>query len=140
MPKFLPNDVVASIGLAQLRKLDMLQARRKETWGLYQKEFVGLEWLVRPQDPEPDEQHSYFTYCIRVLNGRRDEFARYLYNEGIYTTLRFHPIHMKPIYQSNARLPICEQLNEEALSLPIHPNLSESDVEKIIVMVKRWKP
>lgn len=140
MPNFLPNDIVASIGLAQLRKLNMLQARRKKVWALYQEEFAGLEWLVRPQDPEPDEQHSYFTYCIRVLNGRRDELARYLYNENIYTTLRFHPIHMKAIYQSNARLPICEQLNEEALSLPIHPSLNESDVEKIIAVVKRWKP
>lgn len=139
MPKFLPNDICASIALAQLRKLDALQARRKKAWALYQEEFAELEWLVRPQDPEPNEQHSYFTYCIRVLGGKRDELAKHLYGESIYTTLRYHPLHMNPVYQSRARLPVCEQLNEEALNLPIHPNLSKGDMEKVIAAVKRWK-
>lgn len=137
-PKMLPNDVAAGIGLAQLRKLDGLQARRKALWNLYQQEFADLPWLVRPQDPLRDEQHSYFTYCVRVPDGRRDEFAKYLYAEGIYTTLRYHPLHLNPIYGSHAQLPNCEQLNEEALSLPIHSRLSDGDVERIVATVRRF--
>jgi aminotransferase len=94
--------------------------------------------LIRPQDAAPDEQHSYFTYVIRAVDGLRDKLAQYLYDKGIYTTLRYHPLHLNPIYQSHAKLPICEQLNEEALSLPIHPRLSESNVAKIIEMVKSF--
>ena len=71
-PKFLPNDIMASIGLAQLRKLDANQAYRKQIWELYQCEFADLGWLHRPQDPAPDEQHSYFTYFVRVPGGKRD--------------------------------------------------------------------
>lgn len=137
-PKFLPNDIMASIGLAQLRKLDSLQASRKRIWNVYQAEFAKLGWLVCPQDPESDEQHSYFTYFVRIFGGKRDQFAKYLYLQEIYTTLRYHPLHMNAIYKSSAKLPVCEQLNEEGLNLPLHPNLSSADVDKIVSTVKAF--
>jgi aminotransferase len=138
-PKMLPSDIAASIGLAQLRKLDKMQAYRKSIWERYQKEFADLGWLVRPQDAPADATHSYFTYCVRVPGGRRDSFAKYLYDNGVYTTLRYHPLHLNKIYGSTAKLPVCERLNEEALSLPIHPALKEADVAKIVEKVRAWK-
>ena len=126
--------------MAQLHKLDQNQARRKYIWELYQREFEELVWLVRPVNAGPDEQHSYFTYCIRVLGGQRNRLAKYLYENGVYTTLRYHPLHLNPIYKSNARLPISEQLNEEALSIPIHPRLSDDEVAKVIDLLKKFKP
>lgn len=138
-PKMLPSDISASIGLAQLRKLDKMQAWRKKIWETYQKEFASLGWLIRPQDAPADATHSYFTYCVRVGGGKRDAFAKYLYQNGVYTTLRYHPLHLNKIYGSNAKLPVCERLNEEALSLPIHPALKEADVATIIEKVKGWK-
>ena len=138
-PKMLPSDIAASIGLAQLRKLDAMQAYRKKIWERYQKEFAGLGWLTRPQDAPADATHSYFTYCVRVPGGRRDAFAKYLYQNGVYTTLRYHPLHLNKIYGSDAKLPVCERLNEEALSLPIHPALKAADVETIVEKVKGWK-
>jgi dTDP-4-amino-4,6-dideoxygalactose transaminase len=137
-PKMLPSDIAASVGLAQLRKLDKMQAYRKEIWETYQKEFAGLGWLVRPQDAPADARHSYFTYCVRVPAGKRDAFAKRLYDKGVYTTLRYHPLHLNAIYKSKARLPVCERLNEEALSLPIHPGLKPADVEKIVAEVKAF--
>jgi len=137
-PKFLPSDISASIGLAQLRKLDDLQAYRKEIWDIYQREFAEVDWLFRPVDAVEDEQHSYFTYFVRVPGGKRDQFAKYLYTEGIYTTLRYHPLHMNAIYNSSAKLPNCEQLNEEGLNLPLHPNLSAADIDKIISTVRAF--
>ncbi len=137
-PKLIPNDICASVGLAQLKKVDLHQKLRKKIWNLYQETFKNLPWLILPKDPEPDEQHSYFTYCIRLTNGRRDEFAHYLLDKGIYSTLRYHPLHLNPIYQSTKKLPNCEQLNETALNLPLHPNLSDSDIQKIIETVKNF--
>jgi dTDP-4-amino-4,6-dideoxygalactose transaminase len=138
MPKLLPNDVAASIGLAQLAKLDALQAYRKRIWERYQHEFAQTAWLVRPQDPGPRDQHSYFTYFVRVPGGRRDRLAKYLYDKGIYTTLRYHPLHMNEIYKSTARLPHCEQLNEEGLNLPLHPNLSDTDVDQVLSAMRSF--
>jgi dTDP-4-amino-4,6-dideoxygalactose transaminase len=131
-PKFLPNDIMASIGLAQLKKLDTLQESRERIWNVYQRELRSLDWLARPQDPAPNEKHSYFTYFVRVLNERRDELAHYLLEKKIYTTLRFHPLHMNSIYHSTACLPISEQLNEQGLNLPLHPNLTPEHMERIL--------
>ncbi len=137
-PKFLPNDINASIGLAQLSKLPKHQAYRKEIWELFQREFAELGWLARPADPAPNEQHSYFTYFVRIANGNRDRFAKYLYEQGIYTTLRYHPLHMNPIYKSSVKLPWSERLNEEGLNLPLHPNLTSADIDKVISTVRAF--
>jgi aminotransferase len=137
-PKLIPNDVNAAVGLAQLRKLASNQSRRQAIWQHYQTEFEDVAWLTRPVEAAPDEQHSYFTYVIRVPGGRRDALAHHLYDRDIYTTLRYHPLHMNPIYGSTVRLPISEQLNEEALSLPLHPRLSDEEVSEVVSAVRRF--
>lgn len=137
-PKFLPNDIMAAIGLAQLSKLDKLQAERKSIWHTYQMAFKDVDWLVRPSDPGPREKHSYFTYFLKIKNGQRDRLAKYLYENGIYTTLRYHPLHLNPIYKSPAKLPNTERLNEEGLNIPLHPNLSASDVTTVIETIKSF--
>ena len=138
LPKFVPTDLAASVGLAQLRRLDKMQRRRAQIWNTYQSEFERLAWLARPQDPLPDEQHSYFTYLVRVAGGRRDALAAFLLKRGIYTTLRYHPLHLNPIYHSSARLPACERLSEEGLNLPLHPGLTAADVTKIVAAIKAF--
>lgn len=139
MPKFLPNDITASVALAQLAKLDRLQARRKRIWEAYQRELASLPWLSRPRDPAPNERHSYFTYFVRVGGGVRDRLAKELYGQSIYTTLRYHPLHMNPIYKSKARLPNCERLNEEGLNLPLHPGLGAADLDRIFSALRKFR-
>ena len=135
--KMLPTNLAAGIGLAQLDRIDALQARRKEIWDTYQRELAVVLDLVTPPDAEPGERHSYFTYCIRVP--RRDDLAHYLLAEQIYTTLRYHPLHLNSLYgQMDVRLPNCEQLNEDALSIPIHPRMSDEDVEKVVSNIKEF--
>jgi dTDP-4-amino-4,6-dideoxygalactose transaminase len=45
-------------------------------------------------DPAPGERHSWFTYLITVLDDRRDRLAHELLEQKIYTTLRYHPLHL----------------------------------------------
>ena len=135
--KMLPTNMAASIGIAQLDRLDDLQTRRKVIWDTYQQEFSHIPTIVTPCEAPAGDRHSYFTYCIRVP--RRDELAHYLLDLGIYTTLRYHPLHLNPLYQQiDKRLPQCEQLNEDALSIPIHPRLTDQEVEYIIAKIKAF--
>lgn len=135
MYKMIPEDISASIGLAQLKKLDAHQRYRKEIWNTYQEEFYDLNWLHIPE--EAKEQHSYFTYFIRLK--KRDELARYLLDNGIYTTLRYQPLHMIPIYNStHIFLKNSELLNEVGLNIPLHPNLSYEDIEYIVTKIKQF--
>ena len=136
--KMLPTNIAGAIGLAQLDKIDELQAIRKDIWNTYQAEFADVGWIITPVETEPGDRHSYFTYCIRVP--KRDELAHYLLDNDIYTTLRYHPLHMNSLYgQMDKRLPNCEQLNEDALSIPLHPRLTNNDVEKIINSIKKFE-
>lgn len=128
--KMLPTNMAASIGLAQLDRIDTLQARRKLIWETYQQELGQVAGLIKPQDAPQGDRHSYFTYCIRVP--RRDELAHHLLKNEIYTTLRYHPLHLNPLYkQMDVRLPNCEKLNESALSIPIHPRMTDEDVARV---------
>jgi aminotransferase len=133
-PKLLLSDLHAAVGLAQLRKLDRLQAVRRRIWETYQTAFADLDWLSRPVEAGPGDRHSYFTYVVRLPN--RDRSARILYEQGIYTTLRYHPLHLSPIYSADVRLPNTERLGREALSLPLHPRLSDADVDTIVTAVR----
>jgi aminotransferase len=137
-PRFLPNDISAAIALAQLRKLDALQERRRVIWNRYQEAFGDLAWLHRPVECPDGDRHSYFTYCVRIDGKSRDRLAKYLYDRGIYSTLRYHPLHMNPIYGATERLPTTERLNEQALSLPLHPRLSDGDVDQVIDGVRSF--
>ena len=135
--KMLPTNLAANIGLAQLNRIDALQARRKEIWEIYQRELEAVPGLVNPPGPSAGYRHSYFTYCIHVP--KRDELAHYLLDHQIYTTLRYHPLHLNPLYQqTETRLPNCEQLNEEALSIPIHPRMTDADVEQVVAKIKEF--
>jgi dTDP-4-amino-4,6-dideoxygalactose transaminase len=134
-PRMLPNDVSASIGLAQLERLEAGQDERRRIWQAYDRGLGAVPWLQRPVGPEPGERHSYFTYLIRVTDGRRDELARRLLDHDVYTTLRYAPLHLQPAFAARATLPNCERLAEEGLNLPLHPRLSEADVERVIELV-----
>ncbi len=136
--KMNPSDIAAGIGLAQLQKLDELQEYRKKIWDIYQEEFRGIPWIQTPMDADTSrgDQHSYFTYFIRVP--KRDQMAKYLFDNGIYTTLRYHPLHLNPLYQSKESLPNSELLNEQGLNIPLHPSLSMDDVDQIIHYCKKF--
>ena len=131
-PKLLPNDVSAGIGLVQLEKLDAMQERRREIWDAYSAELGHLGWLALPPGPAADERHSWFTYLVRELDGRRDELAGTLLDQGIYTTLRYSPLHRIGPYATPASLPATERLADEGLNLPLHPRMTDADVERVV--------
>jgi aminotransferase len=87
-----------------------------------------------PKEAEIGDKHSYFTYCIRTP--RRDELAHFLLKKGIYTTLRYHPLHLNPLYgQLNVKLKNSEILNSDALSIPIHPRVTDTELDHIIYSI-----
>lgn len=135
--KMLPNNISAGIAIAQLEKIDELQSVRKRIWEIYQNEFEKLPWLIRPQEAQIGDKHSFFTYAIRVP--KRDALANFMFENSVYTTLRYHPLHLNPIYsQQNKTLNNCKLLNEECLNIPLHPRLSDTEVEKVIDLIKRF--
>lgn len=142
-PKLINTDVNAAIGLAQLAKLPGFQKRRKDLWANYTSTLTEDKdlnfWLDGMPGPEAHEQHSYFSYCIKLKSGSRDELAKYMYDRGVYTSLRFHPLHMNKIYGADYKLPNSEWLNEHALNIPLHHRLSDADVQKVFDTMRAFR-
>lgn len=137
--RYLTNDILCSIGRAQLKKIDSFIKKRKDIWFYYQEAFKDIGQIETPPSPLPDTESSYYLYWLKVKNSLRDKLAAYLIENGIYCTFRYYPLHLIEFYGSaKKRLPNAEVINEEVLNLPAHQNLSDSDLEKIVETVKRF--
>jgi len=136
--RYLMNDIAASIGLVQLGKLDSFIKRRKEIWNIYQKELAGITSLVLPPEPLDGCEGSYYLYWLKITDGRRDELAKYLVDNGVYCTFRYHPLHLVKFYDSKESLKNAEEISETALNIPMTQNLSDDEIEKIIYHVKKF--
>lgn len=137
-PRVIPNDVAAAFGIAQLSRLSQLQERRRQIWQAYQEGLFDVDWVKRPPSAPENFTHSYFTYLIRVPAGVRDELAHFLYEAGVYTTLRYHPLHTTGLYRTEYPLPNTETIAAEGLNIPLHPRLTDADVEKVIDLIKSF--
>jgi dTDP-4-amino-4,6-dideoxygalactose transaminase/nucleoside-diphosphate-sugar epimerase len=134
--KYLPNDISAIFAIEQLKDLELNQRKRKELWDLYQILLSELDFVIKEADVPVGFQHSYFTYLLRVKQGR-DDLAKYLRQNNVYTTLRFNPLHFNSSF-SHADLKNTEVLGKEGLNLPLHPNLTPLDVERVVHLIKKW--
>lgn len=131
--RFDSNDIAAAIGRAQLIKLPSFIMRRAQIWQAYQTELAGIGDLILPPEPLSNCTTSYYMYWLQTA--RRDALARYLVDHGIYVTFRYYPLSIA-FRDSTAKCPNAIAASEHALCLPLHQNLSDADVDKIIMTVK----
>jgi perosamine synthetase len=131
---FRMTDIHASIGLAQLAKLPGYNARRRQIAARYDRELRGV---ITPR-VLPGVTHVYHQYTIRV--NRRDEFVDRLKERGVGTGIYYPiPVHrQKPLLElgyGDLPFPVSERLCGEVLSIPVHPSLTDDEVETVIAAV-----
>jgi len=124
------NEFSATIGISQLKKLDKLNNTRKKIAKIYEKELDVLEKIPFSTNC------SYHLYWI--LTKKRKSFMKNLNDVGIETGIHYRPIHKMSYYKSKIKLPITEKAGSEIVTIPIHPNLTENNIEKIIKYVNRF--
>ena len=124
------NEFSAAIGIEQLKKLDNSNSIRKRI-GKKFNEKINVE-IKMPYN----EDCSYHLYWILVKN--REKFREKLSENGIETGTHYKPIHLMSMYKKNQRLPITEKVGKQIVTLPIHPNLSKKDIDKIIRLVNKF--
>lgn len=131
---FRMTDIHAAIGLAQLDKLPAFNARRIAIAGRYTQSLRGV---VTPWQ-RPGATHVYHQYTLRVL--KRDAFVERLRERGVGTGVYYPiPVHrQQPFIElgyGEQSFPISELLSEEVVSIPVHPGLSDEDVDAVIAAV-----
>jgi perosamine synthetase len=127
------NDINASIGLEQLRKLNSMNDRRLDIATQYESLFSNFSHIRTP--PQSFES-SWHLYCIKAED--RDRLSAYLMENGISTGVHYKPIHLYECYGYQSSLPVAEKLCREILTLPLFPDLDNDQVEYIVDSVKKF--
>ena len=132
---FRMTDIHAAIGLAQLKKLWQFTEQRILNAGFLTNHLNGV---VTPAVPE-GRRHVFHQYTIRAPNGRRDAVLAGLQAQGVGCGVYYPvPIHRQQVYQERgyrASYPEAERAAGEVISLPVHPALSQADLETIVAAV-----
>ena len=124
------NEFSAAIGITQLKKLDKMNSIRRKIAKIYDNEISVNKKIPFNKDC------SYHIYWIIVKN--RNEFIKKMSSSGIEVGIHYKPIHTMSLYRTKHDLPITKKAGQTIVSLPIHPNLKEHDIDRIIQSVNRF--
>jgi perosamine synthetase len=131
------TEVAAAMGLAQLGRLEEMNQRRRNNAGYLSQRLRGV---ITPEE-RPGCHHVYHQYTVRVTK-RRDALLDHLRERGIGAQLYYpKPIHQQPVYRRlgyKDDLPVAQQLSAEVLSLPVHPSLTQDELDRIVESVNEF--
>ncbi len=133
---FRMTDLAAAIGRVQLEKLpDFVEARRTNA-ARFDEALAGGP-LTAPREPD-GRTHAYHQYTIQCRD--REAVRDHLSSYGVDTAVYYPtPIHEQPAYDDvDHRAPNAEQAAESVLSVPVHPNLSETDRSTIATALSEY--
>lgn len=137
------TDVQAAIGLQQLKRLDWMHSRRTEVADAYTKAFDGVTQVETPL-VSGGTTHAWHLYVLRLhldqLSLDRNRFIAELSRRNIGTSVHFIPIHLHPYYRDKygykpEDFPIAHAEYLRSVSLPLHPGLTDQDVQDVIEAV-----
>ncbi|MFH1288574.1 MAG: DegT/DnrJ/EryC1/StrS family aminotransferase [bacterium] len=133
------DEIQAAILRVKLRYLDDDNAKRVKLARMYDKGLEGLNGISIPQKCK-NSTHVYHLYVIRTE--KRDKLREYLKANGIGALIHYPvPVHLQPAYElseKNRDLLNTEKIAMEILSLPIYPEISEAEVNKVIDTIKAF--
>ena len=135
------DEMQAAILRVKLPYLDHENSRRREVAELYAIALSGA--TLETIRPTAKVQHVYHQYV--VMCDRRHELLAFLKNEGVGALIHYPvPLHRQPAYHSRRSpqeeaLANSERICERVLSLPMFPELTNEQVEKVIQVVKQWE-
>lgn len=138
------TDIQAALGISQLNKIDKFIARRREIIGKYNQELKNLSWLRIPFENKKDYS-AFHLYVLQIdfqrIGKTRKVVMEELFEKGIGTQVHYIPVHLQPYYRKHygyheGNCPIAESYYERAISIPLFPMLTDSEVEMIIDVIK----
>ena len=127
--KYNMNDLAASIGRVQLRRLDSFNARRAAIISRYLNRLSEVK-SFEPLLPYTENDAAYWLFGMRTPD--RDSIIRHLKSERIATGVHYMPLSLHPLFASyNKSLPISNKIWETLLSLPMHVDLTNVEIDRV---------
>jgi len=137
---FRMTDISAAIGLAQLEKIDEFNNKRIANAAYLNEGLKDVDGIITPYCAD-DSKHVYHQYTIRVEKGDRDDWVDIINECGVGTGIHYPiPLYNQPIYKLldiDGNCPNAELAADNVISLPVHPSLTEEDLDLVIEAVKK---
>ena len=139
------TDFQCALGMSQLTKLPHWVARRREIARRYDQAFAKMP-AITPLVTRPNVSHAYHLYVVQLdlerLKVDRATVFTALRAEGIGVNVHYIPVHLHPFYREHFQTgvgdcPIAEAAYERLLTLPLHPRMSDKDVEDVIAAMDK---
>ena len=143
--KYNMSDIMASMGIHQLKKAERMKARRREIAMRYTEALQRLP-LTLPYLPAEDEDNAWHLYPVHIRKDApvmRGEFIKQMsFSAKIGCSVHFIPLHLQPYYRDKYGLtpqmfPCATEAFESEVSLPIYPKMTDEDVEYVIEQIRR---
>jgi dTDP-4-amino-4,6-dideoxygalactose transaminase len=136
------DSIQAAILRIKLRKLDAFNSARQAVAAQYDAAFSDVPALRLP-GRVPYSDHVFHQYTLRVTDGQRDALQDHLNQQRIPNSIFYPlPIHQQPPYAhaqiAGGAAPVSEQLAREAISLPMHPDLTEAEIAFVTQSVRQF--
>jgi len=130
------TELEAVIGIQQLKRIDNFNSRRIRNASILSTALSGLNGVQVPT-VRPNSKHVFHQYTILVTQDR-DQFSKELAKLNVQSAAYYPtPVHRLPAFRVDANLPVTAQLTSACLSLPVHPSLSRSKVQKVAMAVRQ---
>lgn len=136
------DELSAALGCSQMDRIDEIIKTRSEVAEMYSKRLARINEVIPPYIATETTRMSWFVYVIRLVRDiNRDGIIQYLNEEGIQCKPYFTPIHLQPFYKElfgfkEGDFPITEGVSSQTIALPFFNNLSEEQVEYVILKLK----
>jgi len=134
------TDFASALGLSQLKRLTHFKARRADIMNQYTQAFADVDGIRPPTRLEKTDP-MWHLYPLRVLDGRRREVFDRMRAAGIGVQVNYMPVYWHPVFANagyqRGLCPNAEQFYAEEISLPLFPDMSDSQVERVISEVKK---
>jgi perosamine synthetase len=134
--KYNMNDLSASIGMAQLKKLPAMNKRRSVIISRYIEGLKGVKGVELLLPFEPDV-YVYQMFGIRAE--ARDNLMIYLKSKGIATGCHYTPMTKQPLFKEyEGHCPVAEEESDKFITLPLHADLTNEEVDYIIEHIRKF--
>lgn len=132
------TNVNAAIGIPQILQIHSKLEKKKEIAITYDENLDEVNTNHRKTFLKDDIVYSNYFYTIQ--SDRRDFLARYLLENGVYSSLRYSPLHKMRLFEGDnlKEFPGAEHFFKKSLNIPIHSSLESSEIEKIINLIKNF--
>lgn len=137
------TDLQAAIGLIELERYQENLDRRKDIFAAYDAAFQQTSWAITPLHSTADKKTCYHLYQLRIADvseEQRDAIIQEIFEQDVAVNVHFQPLPLLTAYKTLGYkmedYPEAWNKYSTEISLPVYFNLTDAQVQQVIVAVK----